>query len=157
MESDIEFSGRRDQVTASNDGKIQDFGFCYFFFFFQALCLTRNVRILQSQKFTLQDEVIYHQVNSIVLEITATLLFTSITIFCGFWGSFSRNSSMLPTYLFIFVTYGLAAYRAQPQKSSCITFQPRYANLLSSKITQHDIKIQKGWKYHKNIFQRKSY
>ena len=29
-------------------------------------------------------------------------------------------------------------------KSSRITFQPRYANLLSSKITQHDIKIHKA-------------
>ena len=42
------------------------------------------------------------------------------------------------------------------QKSSRITFQPRYANLLSSKITQHDIKVHKGWKYlGKILFQRK--
>ena len=33
------------------------------------------------------------------------------------------------------------------KKSSRITFQPRFANLLSSKITQHDIKVYKAWKY----------
>ena len=35
--------------------------------------------------------------NSIVLEIAATLLFISVTIFCWFWGSFCWNSSTLPT------------------------------------------------------------
>ena len=39
---------------------------------------------LQSQQFTLQDEVIYHQGNSIIFEIAATLLFISVTIFCWF-------------------------------------------------------------------------
>ena len=34
--------------------------------------------------------------------------------------------------------YARAAYSALPQKSFRITFQPTYANLLSSKITQHD-------------------
>ena len=80
--------------------------------------------------------------NSIVLGIAATLLFISITIFCPFWGSFCWNSSMLPTDLFIFVTYARAA--ALPQKSSQITFQPTYAKLLSSKITKH-IKFTKAW------------
>ena len=55
------------------------------------------------------------------------------------------------------MTYARAAYRALPQNSSRITFQPTYANLLNSKIIQHDIKIHKGWKYHKNLFQRKIY
>ena len=41
--------------------------------------------------------------NSIVLEIVATLLFISVTIFWWFWGSFCWNSSTLPTDLFIFV------------------------------------------------------
>ena len=49
-----------------------------------------------------------------------------------------------------------AAYSALQQKSSLIIFQPTYANLLSSKITQHD-KFHKTWKSHKNLFQPKIY
>ena len=80
--------------------------------------------------------------NSIVLGIAATLLFISVTIFCRFWGSFCWNSSTLPPHLFIFVTYALLTvhYHKNPPR---ITFQHTYANLLSSKITQHD-KITKG-------------
>ena len=66
--------------------------------------------------------------NSIVLVIAATLLFISVTIFCRFWGSFCRNSSTLPTDLF------MRYHKNSPR----ITFQHMYANLLSSKITQHD-------------------
>ena len=54
------------------------------------------------------------------------------------------------------MTYPRAPYRALQQKSSRITFHPRYANLLSSKITQHDIKIHKGWEYHKKHFPAKN-
>ena len=76
--------------------------------------------------------------NSIILDIGATLLFISATIFCWFWGSFCWNSSTPPTDLFFFfVSYARAAYSALPQKSSRVTFQPTYANLLSSKMTQH--------------------
>ena len=96
----------------------------------------------QSQNFTLQDEVIYHQIhcNSIVLEIAGTFLVTSVTILCWFRGLFCWNSSTLPTDLFICVTYARAAYSALPQKSPHITFQPMYANLLRLNITctQHD-------------------
>ena len=51
--------------------------------------------------------------NSIVLEIVATLLFISVTIFWWFWGSFCWNSSTLPTDLFIFVTYALLAVQTK--------------------------------------------
>ena len=66
--------------------------------------------------------------------------------FADFGAHFVENSSTPPTDLFIFVN------RALPQKSSRITFQPRYANLLRSKIKQHDIKITKGWKYSSENF-----
>ena len=73
--------------------------------------------------------------NSIVLGIAATLLFISVRFFCRFWG----NSSKLPTDLFIFVTL---YHKSAPVSHFICT----YANFLSSKITQHDIKVHKGWK-----------
>ena len=58
------------------------------------------------------------------------------------------------TDLFSFVTYAHATYSVLPQKSSRITFQPTYANLLSSKITQHD-KFTKAGNLKKNFSSEK--
>ena len=58
---------------------------------------------LQSQKIYSPRRSYLSPGNSIILEIAATLLIISITIFCWFWGSFCWNSSTLPKDLFIFV------------------------------------------------------
>ena len=75
--------------------------------------LTRNVRIqhkdhnrptlqVDSQNFTLQDEVIYRQVsNSIVLGIAATLLFISVRFFLPILGVILlklKQASNVPVY-----------------------------------------------------------
>ena len=95
--------------------------------------------------------------NSIVLQIAATLLFIGITIFADFGAHCVETQAHFQQPCLF--SWTLPAYRAIPQKSSRIRFQPRYATLLSSKITQitqHDIKVHKGCKYlGKILFQRK--
>ena len=109
---------------------------------------------LQNQKFTLQDEVIYHQVIPsfwkyffflfFILEIAATLLFIGVTIFCWFWGSFCWNSSTLPTDLFIFVnpsclhsnTKNILPYHISTL-SSKIQYTTWYYNSQRQKISQN--------------------
>ena len=72
--------------------------------------------------------------NSIVLVIAVTLLFISVTIFCRFWGSFcfvETQARFQQTCLFSWL---MRYHKNSPR----FTFQHMYANLLSSKITQHD-------------------
>ena len=65
--------------------------------------------------------------NSIILEIAATLLFISVTIFCWFWGSFCWNSSTFPTDQFIFVNPSCL-------QSNTKNILPYHISTLSSKI-----------------------
>ena len=134
----------------SNDGKIP--GFRKFLFLSSVIKFDKNSKqrsklpnswgwplFLQSQKFTLQDEVIYHQV-----QIAATLLFIGVTIFCWFWGSFCWNSSTLLTDLFIFVnpsclysnTKNILPYHISTL-SSKIQYTTWYYNSQRQKISQN--------------------
>ena len=75
--------------------------------------------------------------NFIVLGIATTLLFMSVTSFCRFLAFILlklKHASNRPVYFRDLC----AAYSALQQKSSLIIFQHTYANLLSSKITQHE-------------------
>ena len=94
--------------------------------------------------------------NSIVLEIAATYYSSASHFFADFGAHFVETQARVQQTCLFSWTYARAAYSAAPQKLSGITFQPTYANLLSSKIT-YGIKIHKGWKSHKNLFQRKIY
>ena len=61
----------------------------------------------------------------------------------------------------VYFRYLCAAYSALPQKSSRITLKPMYANLLSSKITQHDTpqRVEISQKYFpaKNLLKQTTY
>ena len=81
---------------------------------------------LQSQKFTLQDEVIYHQVIPIVLGIAATLfIIHQRHNFLPILALILLNSNTLPTDLFVFVNALLTVhYNKNP------IFQHTYANFV---------------------------
>ena len=90
---------------------------------------------LQSQKFTLQDEVIYHQVihrfgisSYFIIHERHNFLPILALILLKL-----KHASNRPVYFRDLC----ASYSALQQKSSLIIFQHTYANLLSSKITQH--------------------
>ena len=89
---------------------------------------------LQSQKFTLQGEVIYHQVIPSFLEIAATLLFISVTIFCWFWGP--KHASNRPVYF------------REP-----FLFQLRTCKQDTIRVTKH-MQINKFLTVHENSFSK---
>ena len=145
---------RNSQASVSNDGKIPGFVFVSLLFLssvikFEKKCANSTQRsqstlevdhCLQSQKFTLQDEVIYHQV---ILSFCDSSYFIihqrhNFLPILGLILLKLKHASNRPVYFCDLC----AAYSALPQKSSRIIFQHTYANLLSSKITQHD-KIHK--------------
>ena len=102
---------------------------------------------LQSQKFTLQAEVIYHQGIPSFWEYQL-LCYSSASQFLPILGLILLKLKH-PFNRPVYFRDLCAAYSSIPQKSSHITFQHTYANLLSSKITQH-IKFTKDlWKSHK--------
>ena len=105
---------------------------------------------LQSQKFTLQDEVIYHQVTPSLWKWQLPYYSSASQFFANFVAYFAETqaASNRPVYFRDL----WAAYTALPENSSRITFQPRYANLLSSKITH--VKFSKAGNLRKNLFQR---
>ena len=129
IESDIEFSGHRDQVTAACLlGKQWSICVKWWqdseFFFVSLLFLSSVIKFdkkcanstQRSQSPNSWGWPLLSKIysprwgylspgNSIVLGIAATLLFISVTSFCWFWGSFCWNSSTFPTDLFISVTY----------------------------------------------------
>ena len=78
--------------------------------------------------------------NSIVLGIAATLLFISVRFLLPILGVILLKLKQASNR-HVYFRYTI------PQKCSRITFQHTYTNLLSSEITQHDIKVHKGWKY----------
>ena len=94
--------------------------------------------------------------NSIVLEIAATLFIIHqrhnfLPILALILLKLKHASNRL-----VYFRDLCAAYSALQQKSSLMIFQHTYANLLCSKITQHD-KISQNMEISQNSFQRNNY